>query len=140
MVKTFRQFFRVRCTYRANSILYALKQIPLLKKLIPQEAYSVPVLKVLAVIAFAIWEIGVTFVTKAAYLGLIITLPACSIADMFDLRIAAQQIFLHIFVLLTIAGGLINNKLLNGTKLAYYTISMLRMDAKRLTLSDFAYQ
>lgn len=140
MVKTFRQAFKVRCTYRANSILYALKQVPLLKKLIPQEAYSVPVLKVLAVIAFAVWEIGVTFVTKAFYVGLIITLPACAIADMYDFGIAPQQIFLHMFLLLTIAGGVINNKLLNGTKLAYYTVSMLRMDARRFTLSDFAYQ
>lgn len=140
MVKTFRQAFRVKCTYRANSLLYALKQIPILKKMIPQAAYSVPVLKVLAVIAFAIWEIGVTFVTKAAYLGLIVLFPALSVANLHELRFTASQVFLHMLVLLTAAGGLINNRLLNSTKLAHYTVSLLRMDAKRFTLSDFAYQ
>lgn len=36
MFKTLRISFSLRNTYRVNGILYSLKQIPLLKKILPQ--------------------------------------------------------------------------------------------------------
>lgn len=41
MNKTLRLSFALKITYRVNSILYALKQIPLLKKLLPAALYRV---------------------------------------------------------------------------------------------------
>ena len=137
MFNAFRQAFGVKCTARANAFIFALKQIPIIKKLIPQEAYSARVLKVLAVIVIAILEIGLTFGTKAIYLGGVVLCPALLIAEM---GLPKSRVFLHIFFFLTLVGGFGNNKLFDRSKLAYHTVNLLRMDARKYTLSNFAYQ
>ena len=48
MNKTFKIAFSLRNTYRVNTILYSLKQIPLIKRLLPQELYRDPDLKLLS--------------------------------------------------------------------------------------------
>ena len=48
MIKTLRLSFALRDTYRVNGILYSLKQIPLLKKLLPDTLYQVRGLKIFA--------------------------------------------------------------------------------------------
>ena len=40
MYKTLRISFSLRNTYRVNTILYALKQIPFLKRLLPESLYG----------------------------------------------------------------------------------------------------
>ena len=45
MYKTLRISFSLKNTYRVNSILYSLKQIPLLKRLLPAALYRVRGLK-----------------------------------------------------------------------------------------------
>ena len=58
MNKTFRISFSLKNTYRANSILYALKQIPLVKELLPDRLYQVHGLKVFANVIAALWEVA----------------------------------------------------------------------------------
>lgn len=57
MNKTLRISFSLRNTYRVNAILYSLKQIPLVKKLLPEKLYGVRGLKIFANILAVIWEI-----------------------------------------------------------------------------------
>lgn len=45
MLKCFWISFRLRMAYRINSILYALRQIPLVKKVIPVTLYGNKILK-----------------------------------------------------------------------------------------------
>ena len=45
MIKTLKISFSLRNTYRVNSILYSLKQIPLVKRLLPAALYQVRGLK-----------------------------------------------------------------------------------------------
>ena len=45
MLKCFWISFRLRMAYRINSILYALRQIPLVKKVIPVSLYGNKILK-----------------------------------------------------------------------------------------------
>ena len=137
MVKSFRQGFAVKCTARANAFLYALKQIPVLKKLIPQEVYSARVLKVLAYTVIALWEIGVTFATKAFYLGAAIMCPTLLISET---GLPKATVFLHILTCLTLIGGAGNHKLFDSSKLGYHIIGLLRMDAQKYTISNFLYQ
>ena len=48
MNKTFKIAFSLKNTYRVNTILYSLKQIPLIKRILPQELYCDPDLKIFA--------------------------------------------------------------------------------------------
>ena len=41
MLNAFLQSFSLKNTYRVNAILYAIKQIPLIGKLLPDSLYSV---------------------------------------------------------------------------------------------------
>ena len=41
MLKTLRISFSLKNTYRVNSILYSLKQVPLLRRLLPEALYQV---------------------------------------------------------------------------------------------------
>ena len=48
MYKTLRLSFSLKNTYRVNSILFAIKQIPLIKKILPDALYGVRGLKIFA--------------------------------------------------------------------------------------------
>ena len=48
MKKTLILTFSLKITYRVNGILYSLKQIPLVKKLLPGELYGMHWLKIVA--------------------------------------------------------------------------------------------
>ena len=48
MYKTLRLSFSLKNTYRVNSILFGIKQIPLIKKILPDALYSVRGLKIFA--------------------------------------------------------------------------------------------
>lgn len=58
MNKTLKISFSLRNTYRVNGILYALKQIPLIKKLLPDVLYQIRGLKIFANVLSVLWEIG----------------------------------------------------------------------------------
>ena len=64
MIKTLRISFSLRNTYRVNGILYAIKQIPLLKKVLPQTLYQMQGLKIFANILSALWEVIAVFLEK----------------------------------------------------------------------------
>ena len=72
MNKTLRISFSLRNTYRVNGILYSLKQIPLLKKCLPDALYRVRGLKVFANVVSAIWEILSAFLGKFLYFLILI--------------------------------------------------------------------
>ena len=138
MFKTFRQSFAVKCTARANAFLFALKQIPLIKKLIPQEAYSARGVKGFAMVVIGLWEFSITFLTKAFYLGLVMG-STLLITEAYDDPGNKGRVFLHILLFLTATGGIINTKFLDSSKLGYNIVNLLRMDAKQYTLSSFFY-
>ena len=96
MYKTLRISFSLKNTYRVNAILYALKQIPLIKKLLPDALYGVRGLKIFANILSVIWEILTFFLGKFLYF---ITL-VCGIGILYK-HAPADQVFLHILLLLT---------------------------------------
>ena len=64
MNKTFKISFSLKNTYRVNGILFSLKQIPLLKRLLPTTLYRVKGLKIFANILSILWEIVSTFLVK----------------------------------------------------------------------------
>ncbi|MDD3919623.1 MAG: hypothetical protein PHO41_00390 [Eubacteriales bacterium] len=132
MLKTFAVAFRLRNTYKTNSIIWALKGIPLIKKLLPSSLYASRGLKAFANIVSGISELFSVFLGKALYLFLIWTQLAVMQAN-------APDSFAHVLIFATIAGGFLNTYIFNPTKDKFYAIFLLRMDAKRYTLTGYFY-
>lgn len=134
MRKTLVLSFALRNTYRVNSILYAIKQLPLIGRALPEKLYSVRDLKILANILSVLWEVCAVFLGKLVYL-LTMVLGAGLLYE----QAAASGAFLHIFFFLTAIGAYMNTSLFNPTRDKYYAMILMRMDARMYTLVNYGY-
>ena len=64
MRKVFWISFRLRMTYRINSILYAIRQVPGLKRILPVSLYGKTGLKMVFTVLALLWEIVSIFINK----------------------------------------------------------------------------
>ena len=131
---TFRISFSLKNTYRVNSILYGLRQIPLVKRAIPVSLYGIRGIKTFAQILAILWEIISTFLGKALYILLMISGAASLYGDLRQ-----EAVFMHILVCLSVYGAFYNTEMFNPTRDKYYAIMLMRMDAKAYTLVDYGY-
>ncbi|MBE6989489.1 MAG: hypothetical protein E7426_01920 [Ruminococcaceae bacterium] len=137
MLDAFVTSSRLRITYRLNGILYWLKRLPLLRRLLPANVYDIGWLKTFALILAVFSEVAGIFLGKIFYTALLIFAPA---ALLFTGRgTAPASAFLHIFAVLSLLGALINNPLFENDANAYYAIFLMRMDARRYALSNYVY-
>ena len=134
MYKTLRLSFSLKNTYRVNSILFAVKQIPLIKKILPDALYGVRGLKIFANIISAIWEVIAVFLGKFLYF---ITM-VWGIGILYK-NVPADQIFLHILLMPTVIGAYMNTSMFNPTRDKYYAMIQLRMNAREYTLVNYGY-
>lgn len=134
MNKTLRISFSLKNTYRVNSILYALKQIPLLRELLPEYLYQARGLKVFANVLSVLWEILSAFGGKLFYFLLLLW----GTAALYD-QVPPGRFFLHALLLLTVIGAFANTHLFNPTRDKYYAIILMRMDARSFTLVNYGY-
>ena len=95
MLKAFRISFALKNTYRVNSILYSLKQIPLVKHLLPDALYKSRGLKIFGNVLSGIWEVLSAFIGKALYLFLMVA----GIGVLYE-QAPADGVFLHILFFL----------------------------------------
>ena len=133
MASTLRITFSLRNTYRVNNILYALKQIPLVGRILPETLYQEPGLKILANIISVLWEIFAALIGKGAYF--LILLGAAALYPSPEKR----ALFLYLMVICTVLGGFVNTYMFNPTKDKYYALILLRMDARSYTLVNYGY-
>ena len=133
MVRTFFLSFRLKNTYRVNSIIYSIKQLPLIKKILPDTLYQNHGLKIFGNVISALIEVGTTFIGKLLYLWLMIY----SFISMYPTN--SSETFLHLFFFLTLCGGLLNTYLFNPTRDKYYAMFLMNMDAREYTLSNYYY-
>lgn len=77
MNKTLKISFSLKNTYRVNGVLFSLKQIPLVKRLLPATLYQVKGLKIFANILSVLWEIVSVFLGKFLYFITMVCLQKC---------------------------------------------------------------
>lgn len=135
MKKTLKISFSLRNAYHVNGILFALKQIPLVKKLLPEKIYGVWGLKVFANVLSAIWEIVTIFLGKLLYFLLMLNLMCSLYQD-----VPKDRVYLHILLILTVIGAYGRTILFHPSRDKYYAMILLRMDAREYTLVNYAYQ
>ncbi|MGI6200027.1 MAG: hypothetical protein ACOYJA_04605 [Christensenellales bacterium] len=134
MLKTLRLSFSLRDAYRVNSILYALKQIPLIQRMLPGALYQSRGLKAFAHVLSGLWEVLSAFLGKALYY-LILLVDAGSLYP----GAPSGPLMLHMLVFLTAIGAFLNTYLFNPTKDKYYAMILMRMDARAYTLANYGY-
>ena len=134
MIDTFINSFKLKNTYRANSIIYSIKQLPLIRKILPDSLYKNRGLKIFANIISILFEIFSVFIGKLIYIAFMIFLAL----KFYNTNQA--DTFLHIFIFLTLCGGVLNTYMLNPTKDKYYAIVLMNMDARKYGLSNYYYQ
>ncbi len=137
MFKTLRISFSLKNTYRVNSILYSIKQLPILKKILPAGIYQVRFFKIFANILSVIWEVISAFLGKLIYFLIMLLVPIGYLSA--DDPVSRAGIFLHIFIPLTVIGSFINTYMFDPTRDKYYAIILLGMDARRYTLVNYFY-
>lgn len=136
MVKAFRISYFLRNTYRVNSIIYSLKQLPLVGQLLPQALYASRGLKRAVNVVSFVWEIVSAFLGKFLYLFLMVWLPL----QMYPKQAEPADVYLHILLLFTVIGAMMNTWIFNPTNDKYYAMILMRMDARKYTLSNYIYQ
>lgn len=134
MNRTLQISFSLKNTYRVNSILYSLKQIPLLKRLLPQTLYQVRGLKIFANVLSAVWEVISVFLGKLLYFATMVT----GVGFLYKTAVP-EQVFLHILLFLTVIGSFANTYLFNPSRDKYYAMILMRMDAKEYALANYGY-
>ena len=134
MLKTLRISFSLKNTYRVNGILYSIKQIPLLKKILPNTLYRIRGLKIFANVLSVIWEVISIFIGKFLYFLTMV----CGIGMLYE-KAPADQAFLHILFFLTLIGAFMNTSLFNPTRDKYYAMILMRMNAREYTLVNYGY-
>ena len=119
MLKTFWIAFKLKITYRVNTIIYSLKQLPLIKKILPASLYASNILKRIAYVISLLWEIVEIFLYKGLYLGIFLIAPI--MLGRIDISLQPTY-FVHILLFLTIAGAVSNNRLFDPSRDKYYAI------------------
>ncbi|WP_167959164.1 hypothetical protein [Anaerosporobacter faecicola] len=133
MIQTFKTSYQLKNTYRTNGIIYSLKSIPLIKKLLPADLYASKGLQTFALVVSSIYEAISVFVGKFLYLLLMIYLPLS-----FMQKLESAN-FIHIVLVLTVLGGMFHADPLSSSKDKYYAIILMRMNAKKYTISNYIY-
>lgn len=132
MLKTFAHSFRLANAYKVNTVIYSLKSIPLVKRLLPDSLYSSKGLKSFAAVISALWQFVMIFLGKAIYIGLMVFLPASQMKNPGDA-------FFNILFFLTLAGGITNYGLFDPSRDKYYAMFIMRLDARDYTVSNYIY-
>lgn len=138
MIKTLRISFSLKNTYRVNGILYAIKQLPLLKKVIPATVYQIRGFKIFANILSGIWEVISAFLGKLVYFLVMILAPAGLLGFTAETQ-AGAQVVLHLLLCLTFVGGFLNDYMFDPTRDKYYAMFALGMNAREYTLVNYSY-
>lgn len=131
MIETLKIAFKIDSTYKINAFIYRIKKLPFIGKYISSLWYGQEeikgVIRALYILLATLWEI----IKKGIYVGLMIYFPLTIVKETGS--------FVHIFLCLSLLGGLINTVILAANSKKYYTVLLLHMDAKRYALSSFAF-
>ena len=133
MIDTFIKSFKLRNAYKVNTVIYSVKQLPIIKKILPNSLYQNKALKVIGTICSIIAEISSIFLGKFIY---IITM-IYGIMSLYENH--GPDTFVNILFFLTIIGAFFNTYMFNPTRDKYYAMFIMRMNAKKYTLSNYMY-
>lgn len=135
MLNTLKTSWSIQTAYRVNSILYSLKQVPGLKRFLPERLYQVRGLKIFATVLSLAWGFLRLFGGKAAYFLVFLSWPLG-----FYPKLPVDQLYLQLLLILTAIGTFLNTGFAEPSYQRYYAVSLLRMNARSYTLTQFGWE
>ncbi len=125
MIKLLKKSLEIDITYSTNSILYILRQLPVLKDLITKDIYGSRGFKSFIRVVAMIWMFLKSLLFKFFYFFCIFSFVTATFPD------AIIKSYFHIYFVLTVLGIFLNNKLLNMNKKLYISIVLFQMDGTK---------
>ena len=145
--KTLAKVLHLRSIIGYNSLVFALKKTPLIGRILPDRLYSTTFLKVIYWILHIIREVFALFFSKMAGLGCVY-IGSLSVVMLYDSgkmlgdmsrEYAFGMFALFFFLVYAFLGVVLNTKLFEKTTEKDYLVFMIRMNAKKLNVTLFAY-
>lgn len=136
MFRAFTIAFALRMTYRINTGIYRIREVKFLRFLFRPVLYKSDFLKSLATAFAVLREIGGFLLGKALYftiLGLLGWFLSKAVPG------EEGQCFIYAAMVMTLIGGLLNSDVIDTDMDTYYAVSLMRMDARKYTLSQYLY-
>ena len=122
--------FNINAAINANRVIFYLKRIPVIGKMIPDRIYAASDLKLIATVVVTILNILRKLVGKALYIGLMFVMPLFLIFKGIP-RADYPDAFAHLFFFLSILAGTIQiSVLLEANRNKYLCIKMMRFQAR----------
>ncbi len=122
MIKTLYYSLKIDIYYAINSLLFYLRKLPIFKDLFTDDSYNSKMLKIIFGIIAGLLSLGRFLITKLIYISIIYY-----IATLFGNNIL---IFCHLFLIFSLIGMFVNNKVLNISMKKYLSIVIFNMNAK----------
>lgn len=125
MINILRMSLKIDMTYAINSFIYSIKKLPIVKELFPDNAlYKSKKAKSLIRLLGIILSTGRMILYKVLYFSVIYFL-----ADFLSPENKINAL-IHIYIMFTMIGIFINNKVLATSTKKYFSIILFNMDAK----------
>lgn len=140
IVKTQRDIFAVMASTGANWLIYFLKRIPFVGKIIPDRIYgNLPLKKILAVVAAIVKMIG-AFIKKAFYIGFMIILPIVLLQKGASPS-SRNACYIYLFFILSlVCGSFQTSEIFKAGRDKFICIRLMRMDARSYIVSTVVFR
>ncbi|WP_379160353.1 hypothetical protein [Paenibacillus sp. sgz5001063] len=131
MISTLNTIMEIRGASGANRLLYYFGKLPVVGKLVNDSVYSRTSLKKKFTILVLILKIIWGFLSKFAYLGLIVYLPVLLTAK--ELSLSEQyDLYLHVLVLISFGVSVVSNAIILEPKRdKYICVKLMRLPADK---------
>lgn len=142
MINTLKVSFKVSFVKDANTFIHFLYNIPILKKILPNNLYENTNTKLVLAFVKMFLNIFISLFKKSLYIGVFILIPSILISKFLGLKEFDNNIALQSFIFLNfILGSFINNIIFNNvTEENYIMIKLMRIDSKTYYLSQILFK
>lgn len=130
LIYSIRLLHNIRMTYFVNSIIFAIKGLPFLKKVVPYKLYTIKPLKIVATILYYIYKCIALLLTSFLYYLILYLIAKSYHKETLD-------IFLNSFLFTTLLTTILFNTIFSSGVDKYYSIELMRFNAKDYILSSY---
>jgi len=130
MINILKTSFNIDMTYAINSFIYNIKRIPILGVFLPNDMYERKFLKKVIQFLILSYRLFKTLFFKFMYFSFIFIISM----NLFSSNVESS--FIYIFVIFTLIGIIISNRLLNASSRNYFSIILFGMDSKQYVKSN----
>lgn len=140
MLRTLNTLLSIRISTIANLFIYYIQKLPLIRKLVSDHIYANLSLKriitVIALLLSFLWG----FVSRLAYIGLLIYLPVVALGKTLSIE-DQLQLFIHLFFMLSFVVAAVSSaSILEPKREKYVAVKLMRLSSTRYMQASLSYR